>query len=198
MTGNKAALGALAGVITCLLFLIYHQLTISNIWFSAVFMLIISALAGALLIVSYERLTDTYSLKSWAAYTIYFTMGLTFLAILSVLIFNPVITSEVILNLGGAPPPELIQGAFPLTVVWMIIAGVLPPLVKSRSLEGVGLTLGTSAALYLTLGLNLSILGKVEISPQHTYLVEKFIIMNIGLGLVFLIISALLYRISDS
>ncbi|MHA2098953.1 MAG: hypothetical protein ACW99A_09715 [Candidatus Kariarchaeaceae archaeon] len=185
-------LGVIAGILSCLIFLIFHQLTISNIWFSAPFMLLISALAGFALVKSYLALFNHYGLLSWIGYNIYFISSLGILSLLSIIIFTPKYTSDEILNAGGAPPDGLITNALPLTIIMMLISALGIVYGVTKSFEAFPIVLLTSAVLFLTLGLNLSILGFVEVSTQHQYLVQKFLAMNVMLGVSFLGIFSLL------
>jgi hypothetical protein len=155
----------------------------------------ISAIAGYLIVKSYLALFENYQLTTWIGYNVYFIANLGILSLLSVIIFTPKYTSDEILNAGGAPPDGLIVNALPLTIVWMVVSSFGIVYIVNRNFENWGIVLGTAATLFLTLGLNISILGFVEVSNQHQYLVEKFLLMNVGIGIAYLSFFSLLREI---
>lgn len=175
-------IGMLAGIASCFLFLVYHHITISNIWFSAPFMLVVSILAGFMLAKSYDTLFEKYSICSWLGYNSIFIGVLLTLGLASTVLYSPRYTSAEILNTGGPPPDGLISSALPLTISGIVITSIIISLVLDRSFTHLALIVGTTAVIMLSLGLNVSILGYVNILPQHKYLVEKFLLLNVFIG----------------
>ncbi|MHA2503534.1 MAG: hypothetical protein ACXAE3_11770 [Candidatus Kariarchaeaceae archaeon] len=189
VTLSPPMLGIITGLLACIVFNIFHQITISNIWNMSAFMLPVSALAGFTLLSSYGVLYGDFVTFTFSIYIVYHTLSLTALSLVSVIVFTPRYNSATVINdTGGAPPPQMIRDAFPLTIAWMLVSTIVIVLLVNPTLVGFLSTLAASATLFLTLGLNLSILGLVELEPQHRYLVHKFLAMNVGLGLSFLVI----------
>ena len=183
-TGRVYRSGALAGAATVLLFTVVHQLTISDIWFSLVPMLVIGVLCGMALAGSYRAVFDAPSLASWVAYSAAYLAALLLMGALSVVVFEPVTTATALMASGGPPPPELIGQALPFTGVFTLAAAGAISLAWGRSWKKAGAILATTVTLVFLFGLNISIIGLVEMTGEGNRALAEF------LGLTAMILAA--------
>lgn len=171
--------GALAGTTTTLVFAIAHQLAISDIWFSIVPMLLIGALCGMVLAWSYRVVFEVPAAGSWIGYNGAYLAALLLMGGLSLALFEPVTTAEAILVSGGPPPPELFDRALPFTVLFTLAAAGVISGAWGRSLPKAGAVLVTSVVLVFLFGLNLSIIGLVELSGDGYRALGEFLLLTV-------------------
>lgn len=185
---SPVASGAVSGAVTVLGFTLLHQVLISDIWFSFVAMLFAGVACGATLAWSYDRQFPRPTPRQWWGFVVMHTALLLALGGVSVAIFDPAVPMAALLA-ANEPPAELIAQAMPLTVGWIVIAAALPSLLWGRSLKGLAANSLTSTLLVLLLGLNVSVLGLVEMSGGPPFVVLEFfallVVIMLGYGATF-------------
>ena len=186
--------GAIAGVIAVVVFTVAHHLFTSNIWFSLPLMALVGASCGMYLGWSYTLLTPSASLRRWLAYNLFYDGAFLLLALTSVLVFEPVITMAALIA-DGPPPPELTAQALPLTAFFTVFTAAVGTLIfGARSLTQVGAMLLSTVLLMLFLGMNVAIIGLVDIPAAGWAVVAEFFAYILLLNAVFAAVFALLER----
>jgi len=189
--------GATGGVISAFIFVVIHDIFISDIWSMMAIMLVAGALCGAVLGWSYSLLVKRPSLKSWLAYNLLYDGMFILLGLVSVLVFEPVTTMAALIAVNG-PPEALIGQALPVTAVFTVIMAVTISLIYGFSyrfsLSHFGAALLTCTTLVLLLGLNVSVIGLVSIPRGSWYLVGEMFALILVLNAVLVIVCAGLER----
>jgi hypothetical protein len=163
--------GAAAGALAALVFAAVHALWITDIWFSAVPMMVAGAACGATIGWSYGRLFQP-SIRTWLGYNASYVIALAVLGLVSVAVFEPRTTMAELLTLGG-PPLDLIGDAFPLTIVFTLGTAAILSLLFGRRLAAFGAILVTCTVLVALLGLDVSVIGLIRIPTESLYLVVE-------------------------
>jgi hypothetical protein len=188
-----ALAGALAGVISTLVFTIIHDIFISDIWFMLIPMLVAGALCGALLSWSYGMLVVEPSPRSWLGYNLIYVVLFGLLGLVSVLVFEPVATMAEMVTLNG-PPTDLIDKAMPVTAIFTLGMAVLITLLYGHSWVKFASVLITCIVLVALLGLNVSVIGLVSIPIGSLYLVMELFGLILALNVVYSIVFLVLQR----
>lgn len=170
--GHSARSGAAAGAVSTLIFVAIHQVLISNIWFSLLPMLIAGALCGLVVAWSYERLFEERSIGSWLRYNAAYLVLLLLLGGASVAVFEPVTTIAALVE-ANEPPGELIGQAMPMTVLFTLAGSVVIAALFGRNWPAFGAIAVTCVVLVVLLGLNVSVIGLVEIPRGSVSLVAE-------------------------
>lgn len=184
--GRSALSGALAGVLSALVFVIIHDIFISDIWSMLVIMLVAGAICGACLSWSFALLVNAPSLQSWLVYNLLYDLMFVLLGLVSVLIFSPMTTMAEV-TAGNGPPDELILQAMPITVIFTLATAVIISLLYGFRWSRFGAILLTCAVLVLLLGLNVSVIGLVSIPQGSWYLVMEMFVLILLLNVVFML-----------
>ena len=163
--------GAAAGALAALTFATVHALWITDIWFSLVPMLVAGAVCGATIGWSYGRLFEP-SIRTWLGYNASYVIALAVLGLVSVAAFEPRTTMAELLTLDG-PPADLIGDAFPLTIVFTLGIAVILSVLFGRTLAAFGAILVTCSVITALLGLDVSLIGMVQIPTSSLYLVVE-------------------------
>jgi ketosteroid isomerase-like protein len=171
---RTALSGALAGCVTTVVFTVLHHLLISDIWFSLVPMLVVGALCGASLAWSYGLLFPAPAVRSWIGYNAAYLALLVALGAGSIIVFEPITSTAALMAAGGAPPPELFRGALPFAIGFTLAAVAALGLLWARTVAGWAALLWTCAMVVFLFGLNISLIGLVELGPEGAYLVGLF------------------------
>jgi len=174
----------IAGVVAVVAFAALHQLLISNIWDMAIIMTIAGALSGLCLAWTYRRFVVRPSVGSWIRYTATYLGFFAVIPLISVLMFDPVITVMEASESDG-PLTDLLIEALPLTIISMIGIAVIVSLLFGSLKRDLGPALLTSVVLMLFLGLNLTIMGLVEFSGKGLGVVVGFMALIGFIGSVF-------------
>ena len=182
--GRDAFYGALAGVVSTLVFTIVHDIFISSIWFMVWPMVAAGVLCGALVSWSYGLLAVAPSLRGWLGYNLIFTLSFGLLGALSVLLFEPVTTMAAVVSLNG-PPTALIDQAMPMTVLFTLGMAVVITLRYGRTLQHFLAVLLTCVVLVALLGLNVSAIGLVEIPNSALFVVAELFGLIVALNAVY-------------
>ncbi len=187
------ASGAIAGVLSTLLFTVVHQLLISPIWFAIFAMLLAGAVCGACLAWSYAVVVRHPSVRTWMQYNALYVLVLMALGLSSVLAFTPVTTIAELLK-SSEPPRALIAQAFPVTGVFTAVStGGLLALYRP-GWRGAGAILMTTLAIVLVLGMNISILGLVVVPRSSFYVIGEVFALIVALALAYASTMAYLCR----
>ena len=184
--------GALAGAVATLAFTAIHHIFISNIWFSLIPMTIAGALCGLCLAWTYGRLFQAPSLSSWVRYNATYVGMFVLLGLVSVMIYEPRTTIAALVE-ANEPPNELIGAALPLTIAFTLAVAALITLF-GRQLSNLFPVVVTCMVLVVTLGLNVSVLGLVDIPSGSAYLVLELFGLIVTLDLAFVAMFAALER----
>jgi hypothetical protein len=186
--------GAAAGAASTVIFTAVHHVMISDIWSTLVPMLIAGVLCGVTIAWTYVLLFDRPRLATWFGYNLLYVILMMALGAASMLVFEPVTTVVALLEVGGAPPRELLAQALPLTLGFVVGSAALISLLWGRSLRQFGAVLVTCVLLYGLLGMNISILGLVFFASETVYLVALFFGLVAVLDLVYAATFAVLER----
>lgn len=185
--------GAIAGALSAISFAFIHALVISNIWSSIAFMMGAGALCGLCLAWSYAVVVTRPSIGSWIRYNALFVALLAILGLISVLLFEPVTTITALLQQDG-PPTDLFKQALPLTAAFTITMAIILSLLYRRDWQGFGAALLATTVLVMLLGLNVSIMGLVDIPRSFFYLIPELFGLIFALGSVYTALFAALER----
>jgi hypothetical protein len=185
-SGRAVLSGAVAGAVSVVVFTAVHQWLISDIWNTLVPMAAAGALCGVMVAWSYARLFGRrLSTASWVGYNALYVGLLALLGLVSVLVFEPIVTAAELLEIGGAPPQELIRGAMPLTVVFVLLSALGIGRLWGRSLLDYLSILLACATVVVLLGINLSILGLVRFTSGSVALLGMTYGLVVVLNTVF-------------
>jgi hypothetical protein len=185
--------GALAGLVSVVVFTWIHDLFISDIWEMLPVMAVAGAVCGVCLAWSYRTLVPRPSPRSWAGYVGAFVAMFWLLAVASVAVFEPVTTMAEVSAAGG-PIDHLFATAMPLSLGFVV--GFALFLVRRFGEGWAGLVpaLVASAVLMLFLGMNVSAVGLVDIPTDGWYLVAELLGLIVALGAVFGVAVVLIDR----
>ena len=184
MITNHSLSGVIAGIVSTLIFIIVHDLFISDIWAMTPFMLFAGALCGFCVGWSYSLLVDQHTIGRWLGYNILYVLMLMILGVASVLIFEPTMSFAALMALNG-PPDQLIAQALPMTLIFTVVSAIVISLLYGRSWKNFGAVLLTSIVLVLLLGLNVSAIGLISIPKGSLYLVAEFLGLVVFINLIF-------------
>jgi hypothetical protein len=159
-----------AGIGSALTFAWIHDLFISDIWFFIVPMLVAGAVCGVCVAVTFRLLVRSPSVRVWVLYNAAYVGLFVLLGVLSVIVYEPVTTISALLTLSG-PPAHLFRQALPLTLAFGLGAAALLAAVFGHRWWHVVPTALTMVPLTLFLGLNVSVLGLVELPRSELALV---------------------------
>ena len=192
--GRFARSGAAAGVISSFIFAIIHALFISDIWFALIALVAAGAACGLCLGWSYALLVAAPSLGGWLRYNLLYLAMFLLLGAASVLIYKPVTTLSAVIAANSAPD-ELIRQAMPMTAAFTLATALVVTLLYPKSWKRFSAILLTCAVLVLSLGLNVSAIGLVEIPRGTLYLiVELFGLILALIGFYAIAFGALEWR----
>jgi hypothetical protein len=176
--------GATAGLVSVVVFTWVHDLFISDIWEMLPVMAMAGAICGVCLTWSYRTLVPRPSPRSWAGYVGAFIVMFWLLAVASVAVFEPVTTMVEVLEAGG-PVDHLFGTALPLSAGFAVGFALFLVWRFGEGWAGLGQALVASAVLMLFLGMNVSVVGLVDIPVEGWYLVAELLGLIVALGVVF-------------
>lgn len=176
--------GALAGVISTMVFTIVHQIFISPIWFMLWPIVFAGAICGALLSWSYRLLATIPSRRGWLVYNLIYVLMFGLLGAASELIFEPVTTMAAVVTLKG-PPTALIDQAMPITIIFTLGMAAIITLLYGRSIARFLAVLLTCAVLVTLLGLNVSAIGLVDILRGSLFVIAELFGLIVVLNAVY-------------
>ena len=185
--------GAVAGAFSAFTFTLVHGLAISDIWFSLPAMLAAGALSGACVAWSYALVAETPALGSWLRYNFLYLAMFALLGAASVLTFEPVTTLAAVLS-TREPPNALFARAMPLTLAFIGGTTAAATAWYRPGWVGAGAILLTATVLLTLLGLNVSVIGLVEVPRSASYLIAELFALIFILSAVYAAAFALLER----
>ena len=191
--GTFARSGAISGAASALVFVVVHDIFISDIWFSLIVMVLAGALCGMCLGWSFGVMIPAPSLSQWTKYNAVFVGMLFALGLASVIVFEPRTTLAVLIE-ENEPPGDLIAAALPMTAVFTIAAAAVIARLFGRTWTHFGVASITSVVLVALLGLNVSVIGLVDIPTDSLHLVAELFALILTLDVVFAVGFALLQR----
>jgi hypothetical protein len=186
-TGSRPrtlASGAAAGVVATLAFTLVHDLLISDIWEMGIAMSVVGGACGLCLAWSYGRLSIRPSVATWFAYNGAYIAAFSLLAVVSLLVYEPVTTTAAILERGG-PIDHLIVRTLPMAVLFTLVASGAIALLFGPSPRAFGPILVTSVLLVAGLGLNVAPIGLVAFEGSAPLLVVELFVLVIVLASIF-------------
>jgi hypothetical protein len=186
--------GAVAGVVAAVAFAWVHALFISDIWFFIGPMIMAGAVSGLCVAGTFAELVAAPTLRRWVSYNATYVGLFVVLGVLSVILYEPVTTISALIALGE-PPEHLFREVLPLTVAFTVGAAVVMTVVFGRRWWHLAPMLVTQTVLVMFLGLNVSVLGLVELPVSQAYLVAEVFGLIAALVLVFAaVLAALQWR----
>ena len=185
--------GALAGAVSAFGFTALHQLLINPIWFALPAMLVAGAICGICLTWSYTLLVPTAAVRTWLRYNLFYLVMFVALGLTSLAAFEPVTTIAALLQ-TNEPPRALIGRALPVSGLFTLATAALLSLVYRPSWRGAGGLLVTAAVLVVILGLNISILGLVEVPRAALGVLGEVLVLLVALGGIYSAVVVLLNR----
>ena len=188
-----AGSGALAGILSTLVFMVVHDLLISDIWFSAPLMLGAGAVCGLCVAWTYSILFKKPAAGNWFKFNLIHLFLFAVLGVVSELLYEPTTTVAALIS-ANEPPGELIMAALPLTVVFTLSMSLLISTVWGKTLRQFLAVFLTCSVLVLLLGLNVSVIGLVSFPSDSIYLLGKLFLLIFLLVLVYAGIFLLLQR----
>jgi hypothetical protein len=192
-TGHYARSGAAAGAASAFVFAVVHDLLISDIWFSLIALLAAGAVCGLCLGWSYVLLVAAPSLRGWVRYNLLYLAMFLLLGAASVLVYEPVTTLSAVIA-ANAAPDELIRQAMPMTIAFTLATAAVVSLQYPKSWRRFGAILLTCSVLVLSLGLNVSAIGLVDIPHGSLYLIIELFGLILALNGVYVVVFVGLER----
>ncbi len=176
--------GAAAGAFSAVVFMVVHDLLISDIWFSLIPMLVAGALCGTAVSWTYKMLFPRPALVGWLGYNLVYVGVLVAMGIVSLILYEPVTTAAALIAAGGSPT-ALIRRATPLSAISIVLAAALLHRLWGRGIGQFLALILSSTLIVLLLGLNVSVLGLVEFDSQGWILVLYTYGLTLLLNLVY-------------
>ncbi len=175
--------GAIGGAISAFVFVVIHDIFISDIWFSLFVMLVAGAICGLSMGWAFGVMAKKRSLRQWTLFNAAFVLLLFALGWVSVLVFEPRTTIAVLVA-ENEPPGELIGAAMPMTAAFTVLAAIVIARMFGDLRSNLPAALTTSVVLVLLLGLNVSVIGLVDIPTDSLYLVAELFGLILALDVV--------------
>ena len=190
---RAARSGAVAGAGAAFVFVVVHHVFISNIWFSLPVLVVAGALCGVCLGWSYALVVDRPTPGSWFAYNAGYVVLLFALGAVSLLAFEPQATIAALVA-ADEPPGDLIAEALPMIATFTVLGAAVIGAVYARRLREWLAILLTAVVLVALLGLNVSVIGLVDIPTASWYLIAELLGLIVVLAAVFAVVFAALER----
>ena len=175
------------------MFVVVHDIFISDIWFSVVVMVVAGVVCGLCIGWSYGVVTEQAAYRSWILFNVSFVVMLFALGAASVLVFEPTTTIAFLIE-EDEPPGDLIAQALPTTLAFTAVAAVAISILFGRTWAHFGAVLVTSIVLVALLGLNVSVIGLVDIPTDSLYLIAELFGLILLLDLVLAVVFVILER----
>lgn len=187
-------LGAVAGGLTTLAFVLLHDLWISDIWFNLGPMLFAGALCGFVIVWGYTKVVVDHSPARWFIYNGCLVGLLVALGAGSFVVLDPRFTMAEAMVMDDALA-ELIPPALPLMIAATLVGTLLLWLAYGRRRAALVPILATQVLLVFLVGHNLAILGLVELSDGLVTAFLEFVGLTVFLGAGFAAGLVLLSRL---
>ncbi|MEE8407401.1 MAG: hypothetical protein V3S32_09660 [Acidimicrobiia bacterium] len=190
-------LGVLSGGLTVLVFVMIHDLWISDIWFNIGPMVFSGAVCGLVIVWSYSKAVPKHSPRRWFVYNGFNTGLLVVLGAVSFLVLDPKFTMAEAMVMDDALA-ELIPPALPLMIGAILVGTLLLWYAYGRRSGTLVPILVTQVLLVFLVGHNLAILGLVELSADLVTVFGEFIGLTAYLGVGFAAGLMLLMQVRSS
>ncbi|MGI9584996.1 MAG: hypothetical protein ACR2N7_05340 [Acidimicrobiia bacterium] len=168
--GRRIGVGAAAGALATLSFMIVHHILIMPIWFMTAPMVIAGSVCGLAIAWSYARAIDQPSSRRWYGLNAAFLSTLLALGVVSLLGFEPAWTFAE-LNVDDAPLGDLFSRAVPIMIVFSIAGALVVWAAFGRKRAALIPILVTETLLVLLVGHNVAIIGLVDLTAEGWNLV---------------------------
>jgi hypothetical protein len=185
--------GAIAGLVSTVVFTAIHDALISDIWAMLVPMLVAGALSGMCVAWAYTVLVPHPSVGSWLRYNLVYLVLFVALAVVSIAVFEPIATIPELTAMGGSPG-DLITQSMPLNLAAVVVGTVLVTSLFGGGRRAVGPVMLGVAVLVLFLGHNVSIIGLVEFGAGDLFLLAEFAGLIVAINAVFVAAFLVLER----
>ncbi len=160
-------------------------------------MTVAGSVCGLCVAWTYQLLFEVHSASRFVRYNLVYVAMFALLGAASVLVYEPV-TTIAALTEADEPPLELIRRATPMTVLFTLGTATLLSVLYGRTRRRFGAILLTCTVLILLLGLNVSVIGLVEIPSGSLYLVAELFGLIIAINLAYVASFIVLERKSLS
>ena len=190
-------LGALSGGLTVLVFVVIHDLWISDIWFNIGPMVFSGAVCGVVIVWSYSKAVSEHSPRRWFVYNGFNAGLLVALGAVSFLVLDPKFTMAEAMVMVDALA-ELIPPALPLMIGAILVGTLLLWSTYGRASGSLAPILVNQVLLVFLVGHNLAILGLVELSADLVTVFGEFIGLTAFLGIGFATGLILLAQVRSS
>jgi len=181
--------GLVAGSFSAFTFAIIHDLFISAIWFSLPMMMVAGGVCGLCIAWTYRLSFKAFSLSSWLRYNALYVGMFALIGLVSVLTFEPIATIPELMVSNG-PPVDLIKQALPTTVVSTLVMAAIIGRLYARKWTHFAAILLTCTVLVVLLGLNVSVIGLVNIPRSFAYLILELFGLILAINLVYVVVFA--------
>ena len=176
--------GALAGAASAVIFAIVHHVFISDIWYSLPMMTVAGSVCGLCVAWTYQLLFEVRSALSFVRYNMVYVAMFVLLGAASLLVYDPVTTIAAMAE-ANEPPVELIGRAMPMTVLFTLGTATLLSVLYGRTRGHFDAILLTCTVLIVLLGLNVSVIGLVDIPSESLYLVAELFGLIVVINLAY-------------
>ncbi len=192
--------GALAGIISVVVFAAVHAMTISDIWFSLPIMAIAGALVGTALAWSYQVMGNAMRVSRWLAYSGSYLGLLVTLGVGSLIVYEPVSTMRLLTGVMGLQEADRLVGeALPLMIVLTVAGSATLTLLFGRSWWHFFPNLLTMILVMALVGSNVVIIGLIELdSSAIPALIEFMGLVVVIIGVYAGVMAAVVQRTQGS
>jgi hypothetical protein len=180
--------GAVAGATSAVAFAAVHALVISDIWFFVVPMVVAGVVSGLCLAATFGVLVRAPTVRTWLLYNATFVALFVLLGVVSLAIYEPVTTIAALIAMGQ-PPEWLFRDTLPLSVAFVVASAAIVAALFGHRWWHVAPALVTMTPLTLFLGLNISVLGMVDVPRSSRYLFA----LNFGLICALVVVYAAIF-----
>jgi len=147
-------------------------------------MLLAGAVCGACLAWSYSLAVQAPTVGSWVRYNLFYLVMFVALGLTSLIAFEPVTTIAALLQVKE-PPRALIGRALPVSGLFTLSTAALLSVLYRPGWRGAAGLLLTTGVLVLLLGLNISILGLVEVPHAALGVLVEVVVLLMALAAIY-------------
>lgn len=176
--------GALAGVITSIIFVVVHNILISKIWFITPFAVIIGALTGISLGWAYTTIYENLNTNNLVFFLLIFSLPMVIIEFLT-FFSERKYTIDELTNQQTFPTELLIKTFIPIIPV-LLVAGFLIGWIFGKTYEAIFASIVANSLILIGIGHNVPILNQVIIEDNFLLIRGKIILYGI---LVIMVVS---------
>lgn len=183
--------GAIAGIISMVVFAMVHAMTISDIWFALPIMVVAGAMVGAALAWSFKVMENAMTVTRWLAYTGCYLGVLVVLCAGSLIVYEPVTTMGMLFGaLGLQEADRLVAEALPFTIAFTVLASLAMTMLFGRVWWHFFPSLVTTALVMTFLGSNVVIIGLIELDSAAVPALAEFLTLVVVIVVVYAALMA--------